>query len=1669
VPYYFRVMASNGVHWGAYSATAVRLIQPTAPTARFWAIPSQVNGAVAAMPIKFSEPINGLKLSSFSLTRNGVSVPLNPMVGTATLSGSGSSYTVGNLASFTTENGAYVLSLSPLGVADSVGNPMVIGTTVSWTTYLNAESLAKPVVPTNAWLFNENSGTVAMNAVNDSATGTIVNCTWVNGVGGNAALHFNGTNSAVLFNTSASLSGTTDFTVSAWVRTTATSSGVIIQQRDAAGWVGEYQLSMRSDGSVNFSLFGSPLAGADWQFDFATSTKINDGLWHHVLAERNGTVGSIFIDGVQAGSSTGLKARSLDATISVAVGADVRDTSSYFNGDIDDVRIYNSALDAPSISALIVPAEPAVPKNAWLFDENSGTVAKNAVTDSAAGTIVNGTWVGGVGGTAALHFNGTNSAVLFDNTASLSGTTDFTVAAWVRTTAASSGIIIQQRDASGFNGQYQLLMNADGTVWFYVYGDSATQFDFVTTTKINDGRWHHVLAERNGTAGLIFIDGIQAGFATGSAIRPLNPTIAVAVGADVRDNRFYFNGDIDNVRIYDSALNASHISFVSSVVARPSEPQFVEAFQRDDDIILRWPKPVSLGDAAQVSYRVEVSNNGSPYTPVAYAMGLSAKVHIAFPFIMIWPSVCRFRVCAVDLSNPENSSSYAVSAALTPLGATPFDAFEYSASSTGFTITKYRGNPNVTEVNIPSRWRGLPVTAIASSAFAGATNIQRVVIPDTVATIGDLCFDHCISLRDVLLAPGLQTIGRFAFQFCSMDFLTIPRTVFSLGFAAFANSFRAGGGGTEIVVDPLSPFFDLRRGYVLSKDHATLIYVPNAIPGLFALTFGHITIEDGVTSIAPGAFAFCNSIQSITLPRGLTHIGDHAFVGCSSLHTIAIPAGVMDVGAAAFSGCSSLQQVTFPESLSVLDAVELFSGCSTLDTIAFAGPAPFVGTFAGTIASNTSLHILADSAWGRSKPGAQWSTLWFGIPVTYAASPTPPSRPLLTFADNIADVENGSPRPTAANFAQSDGVVSVTGDINSKIHVRFFNPANQRAIYRTLAGSGVTQPVSITFADLMQLNGSYIEISAYSDTSTGLYSDPALGVTYPTWHDALSGLSLDPLGGITKPYASAMDSEIEVDWDPPSINVDMARVVQYEVQCSPTQDFSAKVQSVSVAKTHASIAALSNGTSYFLRVRPKVFVFDGGGFRTVMHEWSPTTIATPLAGRVSLPLPAIHTISGSVTVSWLSDPTHFTQYRVLLSDDGIGFRLLGSTATGTFTTTLPTGKAFIVRVDGVDSMGRSVEGKPVLTETAFIESPFAPGRVAAYMNQLAASHLEAAVSDLDAMQAVDSNVAQAASTVRNNMAVTAQALRTLANQEEALAAGRVSSVALGNGLAMTAESAHEIDSLVLGRDLQLGGYASWRDVPGATDIEKLQILGTETVLSLSDALAKGDLTVWENLPPSGQMLLNAAFTLSPTLELLGAYQSLTAIGIAAGAQSAAAIARGGRVTPMVFKETAERITNPIVRTIVEKVGDKFLKDINVDSPQTANEPAAIAMSGLVQWVYDWTTTQATAFGGWLYEHWNSITRPSAPSPLPLPDPLPQPPVPTVPQEQYWLLTYSDSFGPQKEWYYTAADALRAQKQLEEINRVNVQAYGLPPEYKGIVLRIATEREYLQDHSPPWSF
>lgn len=195
----------------------------------------------------------------------------------------------------------------------------------------------------------------------------------------------------------------------------------------------------------------------------------------------------------------------------------------------------------------------------WKMDEGSGMIVKDSSSSGANGTISGAVW-----GSDGLVFSG-NGKIACGTAASLNGTTSFSACAWVKvpTTHITQMVIIQQRgpassNTNGFNGQYQLRVNADGKPAFWVFGNGATQFNFDATTTIHDNLWHHVLAVRDGTEGRIYIDGAISGSASGT-LRSLVSNIPVFMGCDARDNHQFFSGSLKDVRIFDQALSDEEI------------------------------------------------------------------------------------------------------------------------------------------------------------------------------------------------------------------------------------------------------------------------------------------------------------------------------------------------------------------------------------------------------------------------------------------------------------------------------------------------------------------------------------------------------------------------------------------------------------------------------------------------------------------------------------------------------------------------------------------------------------------------------------------------------------------------------------------------------------------------------------------------------------------------------------------------------------------------------------------------------------------------------------------------------------------------------------------------------------------------------------------------------
>ena len=237
----------------------------------------------------------------------------------------------------------------------------------------------------------------------------------------------------------------------------------------------------------------------------------------------------------------------------------------------------------------------------------------------------------------------------------------------------------------------------------------------------------------------------------------------------------------------------------------------------------------------------------------------------------------------------------------------------------------------LTEITIPSTYKGRAVTEILEFFFGTEEEneralTQKIVIPDSVMSVGDSAFYSCYNLTSIIIPESVTNIGEYAFLDCgNLTSITIPDSVTSIGDGAFkhcisltsitiGDSVTSIGSGafsscynlTSITVSKNNANYKTVDGDLYSKDGTTLIQY--AI-GKTATSF---VIPDSVTSIGDLAFYNCSSLTSITIPDSVTSIGEWAFYNCRSLTSITISNSITSIGELAFRDCISLTSVTMP-------------------------------------------------------------------------------------------------------------------------------------------------------------------------------------------------------------------------------------------------------------------------------------------------------------------------------------------------------------------------------------------------------------------------------------------------------------------------------------------------------------------------------------------------------------------------------------------------------------------------------------------------------------------------------------------------------------------------------------------------------------------------------------
>ncbi len=218
----------------------------------------------------------------------------------------------------------------------------------------------------------------------------------------------------------------------------------------------------------------------------------------------------------------------------------------------------------------------------WKLDERAGATAVDATSYGVIGALVNSpVWTDGRYG-GALDFDGVNDRVDLGNPAHLRLTGAMTLAAWVRIDSFSSnGRIVNKQGAGGSRG-WSLNVESGRYASFQIARDASYLFYVTSTGALPMGQWIHLAGTYEpGVALRIYTNGIlDRALTAGVPAVQYNSSLNVAIG-DRPGGGTPFDGRIDDVRIYNRALNEAEVASLG-----PLRFSLFEALE--DRITLNW-------------------------------------------------------------------------------------------------------------------------------------------------------------------------------------------------------------------------------------------------------------------------------------------------------------------------------------------------------------------------------------------------------------------------------------------------------------------------------------------------------------------------------------------------------------------------------------------------------------------------------------------------------------------------------------------------------------------------------------------------------------------------------------------------------------------------------------------------------------------------------------------------------------------------------------------------------------------------------------------------------------------------------------------------------------------------------------------------------------------------
>jgi hypothetical protein len=301
------------------------------------------------------------------------------------------------------------------------------------------------------------------------------------------------------------------------------------------------------------------------EFFNSDNLSLNENEWYYLTLKRLGTDLYLYVNGVQraTATSTGVDVSSRDYQIGWAVPRNK--STAYFNGLIDQVKIYNVALTQREIMEEMHNGKPG-PILDLDFNESSGSIAYDKSGQGNDGTILSNTsWALGqncVSGNC-VYIDGTNSAlnsIQVSEDDSLDAVSGLSVSLWFKIDSLKNHQIIYKRQDSGIpqDFSYMLYVSSNNVLDFRVSNESGTVGYAYYSEPLIISTWYHVVGIYNGSEVKIYVDG-SARNNTSEALtgNVLDSNGYLQIGG--LDGSAMMDGSIDELRIYPYALTSWEI------------------------------------------------------------------------------------------------------------------------------------------------------------------------------------------------------------------------------------------------------------------------------------------------------------------------------------------------------------------------------------------------------------------------------------------------------------------------------------------------------------------------------------------------------------------------------------------------------------------------------------------------------------------------------------------------------------------------------------------------------------------------------------------------------------------------------------------------------------------------------------------------------------------------------------------------------------------------------------------------------------------------------------------------------------------------------------------------------------------------------------------------------